>query len=210
MPLSFNPQTFFEKTGYYASQGRGVFSLGPKPAIFNTLTSAEAGIVNAAWPLLSSGLMAKSTGMSGFTLNTFEEFSLIGPTRKTPHAQIFGPLTVEFYLMGDTRTEARSIYNTFILWQEKIAGPDFEGSNISSIQSDTTPFSIAYYETYHTTADVKIFSPNDTNMTMPIIHNKFYEIYPQALGGLNASWDSPDAPLTLSVTFEYFYVQSIF
>ena len=43
----------------------------------------------------------------------------------------------------------------------------------------------------------------------PVIHNKYFEIYPQAIGGLNTSWESQDAPMTLSVTFEYFYTRSI-
>lgn len=209
MALSFNPQTFFEKTGYYASQGRGVFTLGAKPAVLTTgLSTAQATTVNLAWNLLSSGQMAKSINMPGFTLNTFEEYSLIGPTRKPAHAQVFGPVTVDFYLMGESKTEAASIYNTFVLWHEKIAGPDFEGATSNSLVSDATPFSIAYYDDYTTTASAKLFAPTDITMSIPIIHNKYYEIFPQALGGLTTSWDSPDAPLTLSVTFECYYVQS--
>ena len=75
-------------------------------------------------------------------------------------------------------------------------------------------FAIEYYDNYVSEAELKLFSPmvNPTNVDKeptPIIHNKYFEIYPQAIGGLNTSWESQDAPMTLSVTFEYFYTRSI-
>lgn len=209
----FDPQAFFDKTGHFASQGRGLFTLlGPAPKVIKKNTVTDMG-----WKLLTSGLMAKSVQTAGHNLATFEPFSFSGPTRAHAHTQMFGPLTVEFFMMGQSRQEASSIYNTFVLWHEGIAGPDTVdaqqlGPGNNDPVSDSTLFSVAYYEDYTSNAELKIFSPiaNIGGVpTPPVIHNKYFEIYPQAIGGLNTSWESQDAPMTLSVTFEYFYTTSI-
>ncbi len=198
----FNPQKFFDKASHYASQGRGLFTLlGERPLCIPKNTTTNAG-----WGLLSQGIMAKSVQTPGHNLATFEEFSFSGPTRKHAHTQLFGALTVEFFMMGRTPEEARSIYQTFVSWHEGIAGPDNLKNQVNRVPiSDSTLFSIAYYSDYVSEAELKIFSPMTES---PIIHDKFYEIYPQAIGGINTSWESQDVPMTLSVTFEYFYTQS--
>lgn len=204
----FDPQTFFTKTAYYASQGRGLFTLNQRPKVLQN----KGSLVDMGWKLVSSdtadgGLMAKSINMSGYNLATFEEFSYIGPTRKHPHTQIFGPMTVEFLLMGQSLEEAKALNHMFLTWQEEIAGARFnngEGNKIA--RSDSTAFAVEYYDNYTTDAEVKIYSPQDS--AKPIIWNHYSEIYPQALGGLSTSWESSDAPLTLSVTFEYFHASS--
>lgn len=226
----FNPQEFFDKTGHYASQGRGLFTLGALPSVLltgdgitrpPTVTNFSAGvdtasIIEIGWRLLSQGIMAKSVQTPGHNLATFEEFSFSGPTRKHAHTQIFGPLTVEFFMMGKTPLEARAIYETFVLWHEGIAGARWGDNEVDKVPvSDSTLFALEYYDDYVCpTADFKIFSPMidpagvDKEPT-PIIHHRFYEIYPQAIGGLNTSWESQDAPMTFSVTFEYYYTRSV-
>lgn len=207
---TFNPQEFFIKTAHYASQGRGLFKLTkPVPVLTN-----QGSLVDMGWSLLSSGIVAKSVSMPGYNLATFEEFSYIGPTRKHAHTQIFGSITVEFLLIGSSLEEAKAVYHTFLVWQEKIAGARW-GANESDrgAVSDSTFFAIEYYDDYVSEADVQVFPPTispkgaDT-LPSPIIHNKYREIYPQALGGLTTSWDSQDSPLSLSVTFEFFHTNS--
>lgn len=201
--ITANPLAFFEKTAHYASQGRGVFTLSRQPTILATAT--ERNIIANGWNLLSSGLVAKSINMPGSNLATFEEFSFNGPTRKHAYGQLFGPLTVEFLLMGSTEDEARAVFRTFELWHKGIAGP-VDGRRAS----DAAYFPVAYYNDYTTDAEVKIYSPMaDLTTDAPIFHSKYYEIYPQAVGGLTTAWDSQDAPLTLSVTFEFFYTESM-
>lgn len=221
MPNSniFNPQEFFENTAYYASQGRGLFTLTKKPHVLENITAAAGtpvanrrNAVNMGWELLSKGIMAKSISVAGYNLATFEEFSYIGPTRKHPHTQIFGPMTVEFFLMGTSRQQAAAIYHTFLTWQEAIAGARFSSTEVDrGARSDSTFFAIEYYDNYVSEAEVKIYSPqsapNDT--PTPVIRNIYREIYPQALGGLSVSWENSDTPLTLSVTFEYFHTNSL-
>ncbi len=230
----FNPQAFFDKTGHYASQGRGLFTLGALPSVFpaGLLPSRSVGvgsggevvfdrmsaesIIAIGGRLLSQGIMAKSVQTPGHNLATFEEFSFSGPTRKHAHTQVFGPLTVEFFMMGKTPEEARAIYETFVLWHEAIAGARWKNNEVDKVPvSDSTLFALEYYDNYVCpTADFKIFSPMidpagvDKEPT-PIIHHRFYEIYPQAIGGLNTSWESQDAPMTFSVTFEYYYTKSV-
>jgi hypothetical protein len=202
----FDPQEFFSKTAYYGSQGRGLFTLTQPPPVLQRLRQNE--LVGMGWDLLSTGLVAKSINIAGYTLATFDEFSYIGPTRKHAHTQIFGPMTVEFLLMGQTLQEAQALHHTFLMWQQEIAGPRF-GANEADrgARSDSTFFGIEYYDDYTSTAEVKIYSPQNPNT--PIIWNQYQEIYPQALGGLSTSWESADAPLTLSVTFEFFHTNSL-
>ena len=106
-PAKFGSQEFFEKTAFYGSQGRGLFKIDQLPAtIDNYVLSGAKGIasnykqqlINRAQILLRDGIVAKNISSPSSTLATFEEFSYIGPTRKHPHTQIFGPITVEFYL----------------------------------------------------------------------------------------------------------------
>lgn len=200
----FDPQAFFNKTAYYASQGRGLFTLTKKPHVLEN----QGSLVETGWGLVKDGLMAKSINMAGYSLATFEEFSYIGPTRKHPHTQIFGPMTVEFLLMGQTIDEAKAINYMFLTWQEKIVGARFSKQSSDRIaRSDSTAFAVEYYDNYTTDAEVKIYSPQNPNT--PIIWNYYSEIYPQALAGLSTSWESSDVPLTLSVTFEYFHTSSL-
>ena len=64
-----------------------------------------------------------------------------------------------------------------------------------------------YYDQYITDAEFAVYSPQDPNT--PIIHNKYYELYPINVGGIQTSWESQDSPLTLSVEFEFYYMQSL-
>jgi hypothetical protein len=204
----FDPNAFFQKTAYYASQGRGVFKLNAVPGV---LQAAGITANSPTWALCANGLMAKSVSTPGYSLATFEEFSYIGPTRKHAHTQIFGPLTIEFFLMGQTPQEAESIFNIFTLWQEKIAGARWGANEAAQgSRSDSTFFAIEYYDNYHTDATFEIYSPHispggiDKEIN-PIISVKYFEVWPQAIGGFNTSWESQDTPATLSVTFEYFH-----
>lgn len=206
-PANFNPQAFFDKAAYYASQGRSLFTLNNIPKVLEN----KGGLVQTGWNLVSTGenggLMAKSINMAGYNLATFEEFSYIGPTRKHPHTQLFGPMTVEFLLMGASINEARALHYMFLTWQKEIAGARFGTNETDKIaRSDSTFFAIEYYDNYVSEAEVKVYSPQDP--ASPIIWNHYQEIYPQALGELSTSWESPDAPLSLSVTFEYFHTSS--
>lgn len=205
-----DPNAFFEKTAQYASQGRGVFTLTRPPDVFGSARKMTEEI-NMGWQLLQTGLVAKSITSPSSSLATFEEFSYIGPTRKQPHTQIFGPIGVEFYLMGKNVKEAQSIYKTFLMWHEYIVGPKFP-SNTSdrSVRSDSTFYAIEYYDRYVTDAEFTVQSTwGGDAISTPIIHNKYYELYPQSVGQISTSWDSPDSPLTLSVDFEFYYMQSL-
>lgn len=206
-PEDGNTEAFFYKTAYYASQGRGEFKLTKLPPVLSanavspTIGAFEAG------SLLTRGIVAKTVSSPGSTLATFEAFSYNGPTRKHPHTQIFGPITVEFYLMGADRGEAQSLYHTFLSWHEAIAGPrDVTGNADQGIRSDSTYFAIEYYDAYTVDAEFKVYSPQDPDNA--IIYNKYFELYPITVGGIQTSWESPDAPLTLSVEFEFYYMQS--
>lgn len=207
----FDPNEFFQKTAYYASQGRGLFTLTGDPP--KVLQDAGYAAASPAWKLCTTGLMSKSISTPGYNLATFEEFSYIGPTRKHAHTQIFGPITIEFFLMGQTREEAQSLFKLFTAWQEKIAGARFGAGEVNrGSRSDSTFFAIEYYDNYVSNATIKIFSPHidPTGINKeptPIIAIDYYEIWPQAIGGFNTSWESQDAPLTFSVTFEYFHTQ---
>jgi len=207
----FDAQEFFTKTAYYASQGRSLFRLTERPKVLST--NQNDPLVDTGWKLLTTGLMAKSVTLAGYNMATFEEFSYIGPTRKHAHTQLFGPITVEFFLMGQSLLEAQAIHHTFLVWQEKIAGARFASDEVDrGARSDSTFFALAYYDDYVCEAEVEIFAPTvngTTNTLQAVIHNKYREIWPQALGGLSPSWESPDAPLTLSVTFEFFHTNSL-
>lgn len=234
MPIAnFDITGFFAKTSEFASQGRGSFTLSPdlKPGavrshhvLYRETNGIDRNLMDAGINLLSSGIMAKRFSIPALQLNTFEPTSFMGPTRKMPYGQQFSDLEVEFYLMGQNRTEARSLYYMFSRWIEGIAGPrpqgtpGTSGTNPSSFipmrdneapVSDSTVFDIEYYSNYHATATAEIYSPNvdPPNKPIPLIQVKFSELFPINIGALQASWDSPDAPLTLSVTFAFYYAR---
>lgn len=175
--------------------------------------------------LLSRGLVAKNFSIPSLQLNTYEPFSYMGPTKKMPYGLQFSDLEVEFYLMGSSPSEAGSLHYLFSRWMEGIAGPRVGprgGSNEFSVPdsdmptSDATVFEVEYYNNYIASAEIRIYSPTDevlpttNNVTPPpkpqvITLVKFSELFPIALGPLQLSWESPDAPLSLSVTFAYYY-----
>lgn len=219
----FDPTEFFEKSAYFASQGRGLFTIPALPPLVLTGNDSDReeqppglrfrtgapgdSFIGMAEDLLRRGLVAKSVNAPGSALATFEEFSYIGPTRKQAHTQIFGPLGIDFYLMGQTPEEAQALYYTFMKWHEFIAGAVYRSNEVDRVpRSDSTFFAIQYYDNYTTTAEFKVFSPQSEET--PIIHNKYFEIYPQNVGQLSTSWESQDAPMTLSVEFEFYYMQS--
>ena len=172
-----------------------------------------------AYNLLSKGLLAKTASVPASTLATYEEFSFSGPTRKHVHSQLFGPLNIEFLLMGSSPTEAAVIHSTFMEWHEKIVSP----SNATTVdkvpESDVTAFEVEYYDNYKCDrADLKVLSSHGIGSStgghatsaesQVILSMSFHEIYPIAVGGLSLSWDNEDAPLVLPVTFEYYYMKT--
>lgn len=214
--LKLDPQEFFTKTASYASQSRGMFRLTTSPEVLKSDESKSKSPmskspIGVGLELLRSGILAKSIQMPGSSLSTFEEYSLSGPTRKVAHGVTYGPLTVEFYLMGKDIAEARALYATLHLWHNKIIG-GFSNDNVP--KSDTRFFALEYFNDYIVDAEIAIFSPTETlaepNSERAVIHTKYYEVYPQLIQGLTPSWDSPDAPLTLSVNFECVYASSQF
>lgn len=187
----FNPRTFFDKTAHYASQGRGRFSI-IKPE----------KIASGDWNNdLSTGILAKGFNLGSMQLGTYEPFSYVGPTTKHAYGMTFPDIDVEFYLVGKSIDEARQILNTFINWMEYIAGPTQPNHILSSSMID--PFTVQYYQNYITQAVGEVFSPSDPQT--PIIQITFRELYPVAINPIQTSWESPDAPVSLSVTFCYYY-----
>lgn len=160
--------------------------------------------------------MASSITIPGQQLGLYEAFSYSGPTRRQAHTQIFGDLEIEFLLMGNTPEQAREIYLLMTEWHEKIAGPHVEGSQTQSLipsipTIDTDAFNVEYYDNYVTNASIDIYSPMvsaSTSKPIVILHNTYYGLFPVNVGALTTSWESPDAPMTLPVTFTYYYVRS--
>lgn len=204
-----NPTEFFRNAKYYPSQGRGEFTISAPPKVLEgtSFTTAQGAWI-ASHPL-ATGLFAKSINMPGSNLGTFEDYSLSGPTRKQPHSLLFGPVTVEFYLMGADIPKAQLILDTFVTWQENIVSANYPpGAGNSPLSAlalnpDQHFYALSYYEDYTVDATAKILSPHDET----IIEYKYTGLYPQALSGLSTSWDNQDAPLTLSVTFECYAVR---
>lgn len=222
----FDPQKIFGKTAQYASQGRGLFKLIRLPSILFTgtlvpptpdgrkfKTSTESTLyINKAEELLKEGVMAKSASTSSHSLASYEEFSYSGPTRKPAHTQIFGPLVVDFFMMGNSKEEASALYYTFMRWQEYIAGPRYRVGEVNREPiSDSTLFAVEYYNDYVTEAELQIFSPflDAAGKEVVVFHNKYFEVWPQSIGGLSPSWEAQDSPITFSVTFEFYYTQSM-
>ena len=223
--VDIDPSAFFEKAGNYASQGRFQFSLDIGPLI---IKGKNPGIfyrnkaVYTAKSLLKAGLLAKTASVPASTLATYEEFSFSGPTRKQAHSQLFGPLNIEFLLMGSSPAAAAAIHTTFMTWHENIVAPLDTSINDGVPVSDVTAFAVEYYDKYVCPrADLKVLSPHydikssgsiglltGDPQSQVILSMSFYEIYPIAVGGLSLSWDNEDAPLVLPVTFEYYYMKT--
>jgi len=194
MGYDFRPSTFFEHAISFASQGRGVFQIGVAPPF---MVSKET-----PWPeVLSKGIMAKGFSLPGRQLGTYPEFSYVGPTTKHAYGLIFPDIDVEFFMMGKTSADASNIYNTFLVWIDRIAGPESPHPQ-SAYPID--PFLVRYYEDYISTAQGTVFSPAGN----PISRIVFSEIYPVAISPVQTSWESPDAPVTFTVTFTYFYAST--
>lgn len=205
-PKNTSIQNFFERFANYASQARGTFTIYEPPFMKNP-------------PYLDFFSKDLETGIAatGFTiptqqLTTYAPFSYNGPTIDIPHTQIFTDLEVQFILSGKTADTAAKIYQTFSKWQEYIAGytprkkedvSEYGLNPIPSSISGTSAFSTAYYDNYVTNAIITVDSPNDNN----IIRVEYSECYPKSIGSLQTSWDSPDTPLLLSVTFGYYYAR---
>lgn len=223
MPLlsSFDPQAFFESTALYASQSRGILCIrGDLPKIFTSseLTTTDKAHVRRGFDLLSQGLHVSQMNIPTQTLAAHENYTTTnGPTRKMPHTQVFQDLSVDFYLMGKTKEDAQSLYHTFVLWHQLIGGGRFGTTLDRTPDPDATPFAVAYYDDIHVTLEAEIYAPTvdvsavslETYTPIPIVHNKYWHAYPIAIGSLNTGADLPDAPLTLTVTFTFFYCQSI-
>jgi hypothetical protein len=188
----FNPLTFFHNTAAYASQGRGVFFIGNLPVIFQNELAAVPH-------LLSNGIAAKGFAVPAQQLGTYEPFSYNGPTTKHAWGQIFTDIDIEFLLIGSSSQEAQDMYRFFTRWQELIAGTD--NTDYITSGSEYDGFSVSYYNDYFTNATAIIHSPSGT----PIISVEFREIYPITIGPLQTSWESPDAPISFTVTFTFFY-----
>jgi len=225
---SFRPDAFFAKTAHFASQGRGLFTLTPNLATDRvddgkhvldvtqpTSRSYDTAKITQGLELLRTGLVAKNFSVPSLQLNTYEPFSYMGPTKKMPYGMQFSDLEVEFYLMGASSSEASALHYLFSRWMEGIAGPrtgsnDFEVRDSDMPISDGTVFEVEYYNNYIADGQIRIYSPVDSvseEIASPQVITlvKFSELFPIALGPLQLSWESPDAPLSLSVTFAYYY-----
>lgn len=215
MPATFNPQEFFDQTANYASAARGAFTI---PAMAKPGTDASLKCfapvladprIAAGTLMLAKGLVAKGFSIPSVSLGTYQPTSHMGPTTKKPYGMFFSDITVDFHLMGQTLVEAKSLYFTFNTWLELIAGPrHFPTDHDHSVRSDSTYFSVAYYDDYNTQGIAEIYSPT-SDPNEPLIKISYSEMYPIAIGALQTSWDSKDTPLSLSVTFAYHYAQQL-
>ena len=195
-------QNFFERFANYASQARGTFTIYEPPFM------KEPQYLGLFSKDLETGIAATGFTIPTQQLTTYAPFSYNGPTIDIPHTQIFTDLDVQFILSGKTASEAAKIYQTFARWQEYIAGYRiveglYDLDPTPSSLSGKSAFSTAYYDDYVTNAIITVDSPNDSN----IVRVEYSECYPKSIGSLQTSWDSPDAPLSLSVTFGYYYAR---
>lgn len=142
------------------------------------------------------------------SLGTYEPISFSGPTRTHAYNQILSDITVEFLLMGNTADEAKSIYHTFAYWHERIAGPNDLGPDRLQYppHSDITAFNTEYYDNYITDAEVRVFGATHTDGSL--IRMQYFDLYPLEIGATQLAWSAPDAPISLSVTFTYYYSRS--
>ena len=214
--LSFSPQAFFESTAYYASQGRAAFKFLNRPTVGGQLSGNNLMVWNLGWDILISGLAAKQSTLPMHQFATHEPYALSGPTRKVPHTQTFNDINVEFLLMGQTPNHARALYHTFTLWQELTAGATFDVNQINQTPTpDVTHFTSAYFDDYTVGAELLIYAPQKRVGAFPeggelvMLHNKYLNIYPLSVGNITASWDMPDTPVLLDVTFTFYYAQSV-
>jgi len=194
----FNPQEFFQSTAYFASKGRGLFTITATPKIFE---NTNDDTILAGLQILKSGISAKQFSIPQQSLATSTEFSYIGPTRKMPYNQQFSDLSIEFLLTNKTKEYCGALYYTLKKWQEQIAGPI--DSNDKDISSDITSFGVSYYNEYTTRANAKIFTPSNDIA----INVDFSELYPLYVGALTTSWESDDSPAILPVQFTFHYSQ---
>lgn len=210
-----NTREFFEKTAHFASISRAKFYIRTFPSCLNIekiqerYNEEELDLIYKAKQLLQTGIVAKSTTLPQQSLIQENGFSYGGPTRKHPVVQQFNDIDVEFLLMGSNVNEARSIYFLFSEWQKLIAGPR-NIRNTEIPRSDSTAYAIEYYDNYIAEAEISIFSPTvsanfETGGNVPIITNKYSELYPVSIGSIFTSWDSTDIPASLTITFCYYY-----
>lgn len=215
---TFNPNDeFFSKTEYFASQARGKFTVTLPPGTPERpghflLSPLPTGLLLSGKTLLEKGLLAKQASVPSVQLNTYEPTSFMGPTRKHAYGMQFSDLSVEFYLMGQTKDEAYSLYYFMYKWLEGIAGPR-QGTAADEVlngqmpRSDSTSYDVRYYENYIAEATLEFYSPNDS--TSPTMKIKYSELFPIDISGLQYSWESSDTPLTMSVTFAYHYSRPV-
>lgn len=217
----FTPEKFFNQLNHYSSQGRGLFRLKKLPDCFyngSTIdeTKVNKSVVEEGKKILESGIAAQSFSIPNSTLATISPYSYIGPTVQIPYTQQFGNLDVTFLLIGKNLLQAQSLYYTLTKWQELIAGPRPHISDSSDfVQSNRTMFAVEYYDNYVSEAKVQVFSPTvggdalDEIKTKRTIEIHYTELYPISIQAMALSWDSPDTPLSLSVSFAFHYAHPI-
>jgi len=201
MSSIFNPQEFFTNTSHWVSTGRGLFRLNDTPKVLQDSTDSR---IQRGIEVLKRGIVAKSFGIQGQSLATYEDFSYTGPTRKMAYGQIFQDIQVNFILMDEKEEFAAAVYHTITKWQEKIAGP--QNGETGGVRSDSTSFGVRYYDDYVVDATTTIYTPT-ASKNKPVIEARLTELYPITVGDLQVSWDNPDTPMTFSTTFAYHYIQ---
>jgi hypothetical protein len=76
-----------------------------------------------------------------------------------------------------------------------------------------THFSSAYYDDCVTDGELRIYAPQNAEgqqtINVPIVHNKYFYMYPLSVGNITTSWDMEDTPVLLDVTFTFYYAQSV-
>lgn len=212
-------------------------SLPPVKELYKeTFSKSEYNLrlLDDGFKLLKEGILAKSTVIPTQSLITDTGFSYGGPTRKHPLVQQFNNIDVEFWLMGETIDKARALHFTISTWIELIAGP----RNISASEiprSDSTAFAVQFYDNYTTDAKITIGTPasyvnkefinevgtlyNGSNyegelgfkssISPNIITIKLSELYPLTIGSMFTTWENQDAPLSMPVTFCYYYAKTV-
>lgn len=199
--VRFNPLQFFQRTAEFASTGRGMFKLNQP----GSQKQALQDILGANNPIFE-GYHAKGLNIPPQQLATHEPFSYNGPTTKHAYERIFSDMDVEFLLMGKTKEEATRLYQTFVDWHEYITGRRRRTESTDKtrhiITSGTSSaFAVEYYNNYVTDGEGFIYSPTGE----VIIHVKFLEMYPVTIGALQTSWEGAETPLSLTVTFCFYY-----
>lgn len=196
-------EEFFLQTAHFASQARGTFELhGISDDLRNFIEDGDSlGLIGL--DQLSKGVLTKGVQIGTQQLATIDGMSFAGPTYKVPYSQLFTDITIEFLLMNKDRESAGAIYYALSRWHEFIAGPA-RNTISQSVQSDSTPFAVRYYDSYTAGATISVFSPS--SRAKPEILVKLTEVYPITIGSLITSWDQPDAPLTCQVGMAYHYM----